>query len=413
MTRPLRIFIAHPSHFLTDCEPHGDGLVAHGLLRRLAERGHELHIAAGLTRLREPMPANVHLHPVPTRIPHRRDRQPLLYRLEYAVRVRLLFARLHRQQPFDLIHQMNPVVGGLSLLLAGLGCPLVMGPLWPLWDDPKRRAGSAPSLMARLKHLVLAAQFLRADGVLVPTPAGAARLPRSLREAGRAYPFPIGIDADAFAPAAPPSPAAADPREPGADPVASTVLFLANLQERKGIFVLLEAFDRVAAHRPAARLLIGGAGWDEAEVRRRIAELPSAGRIAMLGNIAREQVPATLARAGVYCLPSFGEPYGMSALEAMAAGRALVVTDAGGLGHLVPDGGSRKVRPQDAAALAEALDTLLGDARLQRQLGAYNRAHVEAHHSWPRVIDRLEAVYTAVLPQPARTAVRAAQEAAL
>ena len=42
----LRIFVAHPSALLTDHRPHGDGLVAYGFIRGLAERGHELHVAA-------------------------------------------------------------------------------------------------------------------------------------------------------------------------------------------------------------------------------------------------------------------------------------------------------------------------------------------------------------------------------
>lgn len=44
--RPLNIFVPHCSELLTDHRPHGDGLISHALISRLAERGHELYIAA-------------------------------------------------------------------------------------------------------------------------------------------------------------------------------------------------------------------------------------------------------------------------------------------------------------------------------------------------------------------------------
>ncbi len=50
LCRPLTIFIPHCSELLTDHRPHGDGLVCHALISRLAERGHQLYIAASADR---------------------------------------------------------------------------------------------------------------------------------------------------------------------------------------------------------------------------------------------------------------------------------------------------------------------------------------------------------------------------
>ncbi len=74
----------------------------------------------------------------------------------------------------------------------------------------------------------------------------------------------------------------------------------------------------------------------------------------------------------------------MSALEAMACGKPLVVTNAGGLGHLVPDQGSLKVAPGEAPALATALLRLLQEPELQHKMGRFNRSYVMAKHSWDR-----------------------------
>jgi glycosyltransferase involved in cell wall biosynthesis len=104
----------------------------------------------------------------------------------------------------------------------------------------------------------------------------------------------------------------------------------------------------------------------------------------------------------VYCLPSFCEPFGLTALEAMACSKPVVATDAGGLRYVVPEQGSRKVPPGNARALAAALAELLDDQGLRRRMGAYNRSIVEKHYSWTSVVDRLEAVYDQALREPSR-----------
>jgi glycosyltransferase involved in cell wall biosynthesis len=172
------------------------------------------------------------------------------------------------------------------------------------------------------------------------------------------------------------------------------VLFLANLEVRKGIHVLLDAFAQVAPELPGARLVVAGEGPEGEAVRRRLRESPALdGRVELLGRLERSRVMATMQACDVYCLPSYGEPYGMTALEAMACARPVVVTAAGGLQHLVPDEGGRKVPPGDPAALAAALRELLSDPALRRSMGERNRAVVEQRFAWSRVVDRLEEIY--------------------
>ncbi len=388
--RKLSIFISHPSHFLTDSWPHGDGLIANSLLRRLADRGHVLHVAVPLSALENPMPDNVRLYPLETRIPPTNDHPGLAYRVEYAVRVRRLFLQVCRKTRIDLIHQLNPVVGGLSMLLYGLGYPLLLGPIWPLLTNSGARPTRSGSFKAKMKDRLLTPLFLRADGILSPTPASAARLPGAMRQSDRSFTFPLGIDLNRFHPDA-----SVAPNEP-------TVLFLANVEERKGVFVLLSAFERVIERFPCAKLILAGGGGQLNEVRRRVQQSPYRNRIHLPGHISREDVPRTLRACSVYCLPSFGEPYGMSALEAMACGKPLVVTNTGGLGHLVPDQGSLKVAPGDVPALADALLRLLKDDLLQAEMGRFNREQSETHHSWDGVIGELENIYFELLLRASR-----------
>lgn len=179
----------------------------------------------------------------------------------------------------------------------------------------------------------------------------------------------------------------------GEPPAGQDVLFLANLQPRKGVLVALDAFEQVAADLPGARLIVAGAGPEEEELRRRVAASRVGDRVLLRGPLPREAVLAAMQACTVYCMPSLGEPFGMSALEAMACARPVVGTDAGGLRYLVPPGGGLMVPPGDARALAVALGQVLASPAVQRAMGERNRRAVEERYAWPRVVDRLEGVY--------------------
>jgi L-malate glycosyltransferase len=362
----LRIFVAHPSALLTDHLPHGDGLVAFGFIRALAARGHELHVAAERVELHFEPPRNVHLH----RLSGRENRGPR-DRIEFMWRMRRLYRRLARERAFDVVHQLNPVDVGLSLALADVRVPVVLGPYVPDWPGPRAHH--------RLKSGLRAAQQRRASTVLLSSPAAASKL--SPRAAGsvRVHEVPPGIDLDVWTP---------PDRAPSHE-----ILYLANLHERKGILVLLDALSRLAGTRPDSRVLVAGDGPLRAEVQRRIQSSQSLRGVSLHRAVARDQVPSLMRDCAVYCLPSFGEPFGMSALEAMACARPVVATDAGGLAHLVSEEGGRKVPPGDPGALASALAELLGDPALRRSMGEHNRRVADRRYAWPRVIERLEGAY--------------------
>jgi glycosyltransferase involved in cell wall biosynthesis len=295
--------------------------------------------------------------------------------------VRRLYLELAHSQDFDLIHQLNPVDVGVSLALADQPVPLVLGPYIPDWAPTGAGADRETGATAlQAKRILRAAQQRQATGVLLSTPAAASKLAARRGKAPALYELSAGVD-DALW------------RPPARETAGQDVLFLANLEVRKGIHVLLDAFERVADGLPGARLLVAGEGPEEERVRRRLRESPALGAVRLLGRVPHDRVAATMQACHVYCLPSYGEPFGMTALEAMACARPVVATNTGGLRHLVPDGGGIKVAPGDAAALAAALRELLVDPELRRAMGEHNRRVVEERYAWGRVGDRLETVY--------------------
>jgi len=369
---PFRLFVAHPSSLLTDHRPHGDGLVAYGFISELASRGHELHVAVERADIRTELPPNVHLH----RLGPGRGPAPL-DRLGFMWRMRRLYRRLAQTAPFDLVHQLNPVDVGLSLAIPDAGVPVVLGPYVPDWPGAPKPGGRLLRPAAvRVNEALRAAQQRRATTVLLSTPAASSRL---AADGPAVHVISGGIDDHEWAPPA--------DQPPHGD---QDVLFLGNLHTRKGILVLVDAFAEVAKTLPRARLLVAGDGPLRDELTRRTAHLE---RVELLGAVERERAVTVMRRCSVYCSPSLGEPFGMTALEAMACAKPVVATDAGGLGHLVPDAGGRKVAPNDARALAAALQEVLPNVELRRRMGAHNRRTVEERYSWRAVVDRLEDAY--------------------
>lgn len=138
------------------------------------------------------------------------------------------------------------------------------------------------------------------------------------------------------------------------------VVYVGRLSPRKGVDVALAAVAKLRAQGVPARLdvvggVFGGYEWYERELREKVAALGLEQDVSFHGF--RPSVWPVLANSDVAVVPSrLEEPFGNTAVEALLAGRAVVVSDVGGLGEAV-DGfpTALKVRPDDAEALAAAL----------------------------------------------------------
>lgn len=370
---------------LTDHRPHGDGLVSFGFVDELAARGHEVHVAAGRVDLRSGTSDSLRLHSIPLM-----GGGVLGARLRYWSGVRRLYRSLSAHERFDLVHQLTPVEVGVTLGLADARTPIVLGPYVSDWIPGEDPATRQHPVAERLKPALRAAQQRSATVLLVSNPA--ARRHIAWRRGVPVHELPLGVDARIWRPSI----------RPMADGVGQDILFLASLDTRKGIHVLLDAFSELAPRYPHAQLVVAGGGSEATDVARRTQSSPALLRVKLLGPLDRQGALEAMQACDVYCLPSFGEPFGLTALEAMACSKPIVATEAGGLRYVVPDQGGRKVAPGNARALAGALAELLEDRGLRRQMGAYNRSLVEERYSWTSVVDRLEAIYDEALREPSR-----------
>ncbi|MFN7693957.1 MAG: glycosyltransferase family 4 protein [Burkholderiales bacterium] len=172
-----------------------------------------------------------------------------------------------------------------------------------------------------------------------------------------------------------------------------TALFLGRISERKGSFTLLQAFAQVATRVPSARLVVGGDG----EVERFKAECQRLGlseRVDVLGWMDGAQKQALLRDAWLLVLPSHREGLPMAILEALAQGRPVISCPVGGIPEAVVAGATGLlVPPGNVLALAEALDQLLSDRPLARQMGVAALAHFQARFSHRANLPQLLALY--------------------
>jgi len=180
----------------------------------------------------------------------------------------------------------------------------------------------------------------------------------------------------------------------GADEV--VLLSIAALVRRKGLDVLLDALAALAHRGLRPRLWVAGDGPERASLAAQAERLGLGGQVDWLGQ--RDDVGDLFAAADVFVLPSRAEGLGVAALEAMAAGRAVVASAVGGLADAVVDGRTGLlVPPGDAVALGAALERVLHEPALRAALGAAGPARVAEGFLAEQMVEAYERLYRDVL----------------
>jgi phosphatidylinositol alpha-mannosyltransferase len=183
------------------------------------------------------------------------------------------------------------------------------------------------------------------------------------------------------------------------------ILFIGQAVERKGLPVLLRAFEALREQVPATLTLVGASAEEIAPML-----LDDRG-VRALGKVSEERKHAELARAEVLCAPSLrGESFGMVLTEAFAASTPVVASDIPGYRDVARDGlDSLLVPPGDALALAEALRALALEPARRAAMAVAARERAE-RFSWAHVAEEVADVYEQAIAvgQPATRMMRIA-----
>jgi phosphatidylinositol alpha-mannosyltransferase len=205
----------------------------------------------------------------------------------------------------------------------------------------------------------------------------------------------------------------AAPRGPKPEDDALRLVFIGRPEERKGLPVLLTAFEGLA-ELVDSRLVVIGA--DTGDVARYLDSAETAARVEALGRVDREQLTQHLHEADLLCAPSLaGESFGMVLTEAFAAATPVIASNIAGYADVVSHGHDGiLVPPGDPQVLAEQLQSLSESPHRLRAMSAAARDSAE-RYAWPRVAARIERVYEAAIeqPQPATAGARMARRVGL
>ena len=199
--------------------------------------------------------------------------------------------------------------------------------------------------------------------------------------------IPNGVDIDA--PARGPKPGSEELR----------VLFVGRSEERKGLPVLLQAFEGLVEHVPARLTVIGSNAED---VRRYLADQSVEEHIDARGHVGGGDLWRSLHEADVLCAPSLaGESFGMVLTEAFAAGTPVIASEIAGYSDVVTDGvDGILVPPADPQRLAEELQGLYLEPARGARMGAAARQSAQ-RYAWPTVAAQVEQVYEEAQEAPA------------
>jgi len=282
-----------------------------------------------------------------------------------------------REGQFDLLHVHEPSVPSLSLL----ACWVATGPIVATVHTAMPR-----SRVLLATYPVLRTALEKLSGRIAVSEAARNTLVEHI--GGDAVVIPNGVATKRFR--------KADPL-PGWPGTGGSIGFLGRDEPRKGLHVLLKAFEILAPERPQLRLLIAGGSGDAEEQLHKV-PVHLRDRITLLGAVSDEDKVRMLHSVDVFCSPNTGgESFGIVTAEAMAAGVPIVASDIDAFRQVLRNGEAGELfATGDAGDLARAAARLLDDPARRAALSNAALTAV-AQYDWSVVAHDVMSVYETVV----------------
>lgn len=182
-----------------------------------------------------------------------------------------------------------------------------------------------------------------------------------------------------------------------AAPDEKIVFYVGRLVKEKGVQVLLDAVPEILAGHPNTKFVIAGKGPHLDSLKFQAAALGVANRVYFTGYINDEVRNSLYSWSDVAVFPSLYEPFGIVALEAMAARTPVIVADCGGISEIVKDGeDGLKANTGSSHSLAQNVLAILKDPRLGDQLKENAYSRVLNEFNWQNIARQTAEVYREV-----------------
>jgi glycosyltransferase involved in cell wall biosynthesis len=294
-----------------------------------------------------------------------------------------LVDRLHREQPIDLIdaHYVYPDGEAAMLHARRLGVPFVVSARGTDINLYPEIPAVSPRIVEVLK---------RADRLIGVCTALAERMVELGAHPDRVEVIPNGVDASVFSP----MPMAEARSLVGLPPDVPIVVTIANLVERKGVHLLIEAIASVTgADGSPAHLVVVGDGEEKERLVAQASRLGLSDRVKFIGAVNHKQLRPWFCAGDVSVLASSREGWPNAVMESLACGRGVVATRIWGTPEiLTSEDLGILVDERSAPALAEALNR-----GLRHRFDPQAMQRFIAQSSWDRVADRVIGVFESVV----------------
>ncbi|MEW5806017.1 MAG: glycosyltransferase family 4 protein [Acidobacteriota bacterium] len=182
----------------------------------------------------------------------------------------------------------------------------------------------------------------------------------------------------------------------GIDEDSTIVTTVSEITERKGIPILLQAAEELVREENKVHFLIIGEGVMRLDLWKRYKNLIDSRRVHFLGY--KKDISTYLSISDIFVLPSFGEEFPLSVLEAMAHGVPVIATRVGGVPEMIQHlENGWLVKPGDAAELAAAIHALMKDGKLALTLSKNAYDAIRTRFSAAEMVRQTEAVYASLI----------------
>jgi glycosyltransferase involved in cell wall biosynthesis len=325
----------------------------------LAQNGHEVHLISA--------------HP----LEHNLSKDVRFYEISLPSYLAYFFGHLYLKkilakiQP-DILNAHYATGYGLLARLSGFR-PYLLS-IWgsDIYDFPNKSFVHRLLVQKNIRH---------ADAVASTSKCMAKRL-QIFAEPRELFITPFGVDENVFKPSSLVS---------GKDKL--VIGTVKTLKPIYGVDVLIKAFARLKDKENLALEITGG-GHLRGELETLVKELGIEEYVTFFGLVSHDKVQTYLNRLDIYVAMSRIESFGVAILEASACEKPVVVSDAEGPLEVTMDGETGIIVPRDdIGALCAALEKLISDEELRKEMGRSGRSHVLENYSWKRSIELMEDAY--------------------
>ena len=366
--------------------------VVWALSKELAEKGLEVHVVTAdhPGQAEHEMDGKVHVHRVKSQTDMTPDFVTWVNRLNFGMLQHAI--KLHMQKPFDIIHAHDWMVTDAAWTMkAGFGVPMVA----TMHATEAGRMHGVHSDLQRYIHQMEWRLTYESWDVIVNSQAMYHELQHLFGMPGNKIAvIPNGTDPSHFY-------FEFDPRglrSSYAREYEQIVLYVGRMVREKGVHVLLEAAPHVLAERPGTQFIFVGTGYYLDELKQQAWNMGVGHNTHFLGYVGDADLLKLYKIADVVAIPSLYEPFGIVALEGMAANVPVVTTDVGGLRDFVEHMNTGvSTYAGDSGSLAWGLLQVLRNPDLADHLRRTAYEKVNHVYNWKVIADRTYEVYSKVV----------------